>query len=58
MPWRTLLELWVATGEAKYRAPMAAAIAWLDKVKLPDGRMGALLRAGHGQAALLQGEDL
>jgi hypothetical protein len=34
----TLLELWVATGEAKYREPMAAAIAWLDKVKLPDGQ--------------------
>jgi len=42
----TLLELWVATGEAKYRAPMAAAIAWLDKVKLPDGQWARFYELG------------
>lgn len=34
----TLLDIWLVTGEDKYRAPFASALAWLEKVRLPDGQ--------------------
>jgi hypothetical protein len=34
----TLHDIWLETGEEKYRAPFASALAWLEKVKLPDGQ--------------------
>lgn len=34
----TLLDIWVVTGEDKYRAPFTSALAWLEKVRLPDGQ--------------------
>ena len=42
----TLLAVWAATGEAKYREPMAAAVAWLDKVKLPGGQWARFYELG------------
>lgn len=35
---RTLVDIHLATGDDKYLAPIPAALAWFDKVKLPDGR--------------------
>ena len=34
----TLLDIWLVTGEEKNRAPFASALAWLEKVRLPDGQ--------------------
>lgn len=34
----TLFEIWVATGEEKYRATIPAALNWLEKSRLPDGQ--------------------
>jgi len=34
----TLFEVWVATGDEKYRATIPAALAWLEKSRLPDGQ--------------------
>jgi len=34
----TLQDIWLATGEEKYRAPYASALAWLERSKLPDGQ--------------------
>lgn len=34
----TLFEIWVATGEEKYRQAIPAALDWLEKSRLPDGR--------------------
>jgi hypothetical protein len=35
----TLMDLYVITGEDKFMAPIPSALAWLDKVTLPDGRL-------------------
>lgn len=35
---RTLLDLWIATGDEKYLKPVKPALAWLQKSKLPDGQ--------------------
>lgn len=32
-----LHKVWLATGESKYREPFASALAWLERVRLPDG---------------------
>ena len=34
----TLFEIWIATGEEKYRATIPAALDWLEKSRLPDGQ--------------------
>jgi hypothetical protein len=34
----TLQDIWLVTGEEKYRAPYASALAWLERSKLPDGQ--------------------
>lgn len=34
----TLMELWIATGEEKYREPIPAALDWLERSALDDGR--------------------
>ena len=33
----TLFQLWVVSGDEKYRAPLARALDWLEKSALPDG---------------------
>ncbi len=33
----TLFEIWLATGEERYRATLPAALNWLEKAKLPNG---------------------
>jgi rhamnogalacturonyl hydrolase YesR len=33
----TLFEIWLATGEEKYRATLPAALDWLEKARLPNG---------------------
>lgn len=35
---RALIDLWVATGDEKYVKPHAAAFAWFERSRLPDGR--------------------
>lgn len=35
---RTLVDIYLATGEEKYLAPIPAAIKWLEASRLPDGR--------------------
>jgi|APTNR8051073442_1049403.scaffolds.fasta_scaffold07939_3 hypothetical protein len=35
---RTLVELWIATGDEKWLAPVPEAMAWFQRSKLPDGR--------------------
>lgn len=34
----TLFEIWIATGEEKYRTTIPAALDWLEKSRLPDGQ--------------------
>lgn len=34
----TLFEIWIASGEEKYRATIPAALDWLEKSRLPDGQ--------------------
>lgn len=34
----TLFEIWLATGEEKYRSTIPAALDWLEKAKLPNDR--------------------
>ncbi|CAN5344083.1 pectate lyase [soil metagenome] len=33
-----LLELWIATGEERYRDTLPAALDWLERCRLPDGQ--------------------
>jgi hypothetical protein len=35
---RTLVDIYLATGDERYLAPIPAAIAWFNRSKLPDGR--------------------
>jgi PelA/Pel-15E family pectate lyase len=41
-----LIHLWRATGEKKYLEPIPAAIAWLERSKLPDGRWARFYELG------------
>jgi hypothetical protein len=42
----TLFEIWIATGEEKYRATIPAALDYLEKVKLPNGRWSRFYEFG------------
>lgn len=42
----TLFEIWLATGEEKYRATIPAALDWLEKAKLPNGRWARFYEFG------------
>ena len=42
----TLFEIWLATGEEKYRATLPAALDWLEKAKLPNGRWSRFYEFG------------
>jgi hypothetical protein len=42
----TLFEIWLATGEEKYRATIPAALDWLEQAKLPDGRWSRFYEFG------------
>ena len=35
----TLMDVYLETGEKRYLAPIAPALAWLEKSRLPDGRI-------------------
>lgn len=35
---RTLVDVYLATGDEKYRAPIPSAIEWFKRSRLPDGR--------------------
>ncbi len=35
---RSLIEVWLATGDAKYLEPIPAALDWLDRSKLPGDK--------------------
>ena len=41
-----LIDLWIATGEKKYLQPIPAAMTWLEKSKLPDGRWSRFYEMG------------
>ncbi len=43
---RTLHELWAATGDEKYLAPMKSALAWLERSKLSDGCIARFYEMG------------
>jgi hypothetical protein len=43
---KALVDLWVATGETKWLEPVKPALAWLAKVKLPDGRWARFYELG------------
>jgi len=36
---QTLFDIYLATGDAKYLAPVPAALAWLKRSQLPDGQL-------------------
>jgi PelA/Pel-15E family pectate lyase len=42
----TLFEIWLATGGEKYRATLPAALDWLEKAKLPNGRWSRFYEFG------------
>lgn len=42
----TLFEIWLATGEEKYRATIPAALDWLEQAKLPNGRWSRFYEFG------------
>ena len=46
---RTLVELWLATGETKWLEPVKPALAWLGKTKLKDGRWARFYELGTDQ---------
>ncbi len=35
---QTLHDIWLVTGDDRYRAPFDSALAWLERSRLPDGR--------------------
>lgn len=41
-----LLQLWLATGEEEFLRPLPAAIAWLEKSRLSDGRWARFYELG------------
>lgn len=41
-----LHELWVVTGDDRYLTPHKSALAWLEKVRLPDGRYARYYELG------------
>lgn len=43
---KTLLLVWAATGDEKYRQPHAAALAWLERSKLSDGKWARYYELG------------
>lgn len=43
---QTLFELWLATGEEKYRATIPAALDWLERSRLPDGKWSRFYEFG------------
>lgn len=42
----TLFEIWLATGEEKYRATIPVALDWLENAKLPNGRWSRFYEFG------------
>jgi hypothetical protein len=42
----TLFEIWLATGEEKYRGTIPAALDWLEQAKLPNGRWSRFYEFG------------
>ena len=41
-----LLQLWLATGDEQYLKPLPAALAWLEKSRLPDGQWARFYELG------------
>lgn len=52
----TLFEIWLATGEQKYRATIPAALDWLEKAKLPNGRWSRFYEFGTNQPLYCKAE--
>lgn len=51
-----LFKLWVATGDEKYRASIPAALAWLEKVRLPDGQWARFYELGTDRPLYCQAD--
>ena len=45
----TLNDIWRVTGDDKYRAPFASALAWLEKSRLPDGQYARFMELHTNQ---------
>jgi hypothetical protein len=43
---QTLFEVWLATGEERYREAIERALGWLERCRLPDGRMARFYEFG------------
>lgn len=43
---RALVELWLATGDARWIEPVQPALAWFARTKLPDGRWARFYELG------------
>lgn len=52
----TLFEIWLATGEDKYRATIPAALDYLEKAKLPNGRWSRFYEFGTNQPLYCKAE--
>jgi hypothetical protein len=41
-----LLDLWLATGDSRYREPLEPVVAWLESARLPDGQWARFYELG------------
>lgn len=53
---KALIELWLATGDIKYIAPHAAAFAWFERSRLPDGRWARFYELGTNRPIYCKSE--
>jgi len=53
---KALLELWIATGDAKWIEPVKPALAWFAKTKLKDGRWARFYELGTDQPLYCRAE--
>lgn len=51
-----LHELWISTGDSRYLEPMKPALAWLDKVRLGDGRWARFYELGTNRPLYCKAE--
>ena len=52
----TLREIWLATGEKRWLAPLDSCLKWLRSVRLPDGRWSRLYELGTNRPLYLTAE--
>jgi len=52
----TLFEIWLATGEEKYRSTIPRALDWLEKARLPNGRWSRFYEFGTNRPLYCEAE--